>query len=171
MSARHLTKRFFGSLGSTRLTDSDQVWARSHLIPSEQLLWSKMSNTDQRHACAVVRDVLDQLGSDATRPVLAAALLHDVGKVRVNAGTWFRVLATLLGKLLRTETTKSWTDSSGLRGRVGSYLNHHEIGAAMLQEAGSDPITVAWAREHELPRENWTLPDHLTKALWQADNH
>ena len=42
-------------------------------------------------------------------------------------------------------------------GRVGRYLCHDEIGAEMLAEAGGDALTIAWAREHHLPPERWTV--------------
>ena len=35
----------------------------------------------------------------------------------------------------------------------GRYLRHPELGADLLELAGSDPLTVAWAREHHLPAE------------------
>ena len=55
-------------------------------------------------------------------------------------------------------------------GRVGRYLHHDELGAGLLERAGSDPLTVAWAREHHLPRERWTVPLDVGDALKAADD-
>lgn len=102
------------------------------------------------------------LGADAPRPVLAAALLHDVGKIDAGIGTLARVPATLLGLVARQRV------ASG-NGRVARYLRHDEIGGRMLEDAGSDPLTSAWAAEHHLPSERWTLPRPIADALKVAD--
>ena len=36
--------------------------------------------------------------------------------------------------------------------------------------AGSDPLTVAWAREHHLPADEWTIDPELAQALHDADD-
>ena len=56
-----------------------------------------MSRADRRHAAGVARRVEVALGDEATRPVLAAALLHDVGKTESGLGTYGRVIATISG--------------------------------------------------------------------------
>ena len=40
----------------------------------------------------------------------------------------------------------------------------------MLALAGSDPLTVAWAREHHLPEDEWTVPTAVGEALKAADD-
>ena len=55
-------------------------------------------------------------------------------------------------------------------GRVGRYLCHDRIGAAMLRAAGSDPLTVAWAGEHHLDPQRWTVPSPVAWALKDADD-
>ena len=148
----HLATRFFGSL--RRGAPADEAWAIAQLTDGEHRLWVRMSDPDRRHAVAVAQ----QLG-DRPRPVLAAALLHDVGKVESGLGTFARVGATVLGTV-----TRSWG------GRVGRYLHHDELGGALLTEAGSDPLTVAWAREHHLPEARWSVPVDIGRALKAADD-
>jgi len=92
--AAHLTKRFVGSLRPARLSSDDAVWAAEQLLPAERELWAQMSPADRRHALGVARDVERRLGVEATRAVLAAALLHDVGKIDAGLGTYGRVMAT-----------------------------------------------------------------------------
>jgi len=36
--------------------------------------------------------------------------------------------------------------------------------------AGSAPLTVAWAAEHHLPPEDWTVPATIGRALKDADD-
>jgi hypothetical protein len=157
----HLTRRFFGSLRRGGPGAADEAWARAQLLPGEQALWARMSGADRRHAAGVARKVVADLGPDATRPVVAAALLHDSGKVVSGLATFARVGATVVGAV-------AGRDRPG--GRVGLYLRHPQLGAELLAEAGSDPLTVAWAAEHHLPPTRWTLPGPLAAALAGADD-
>jgi hypothetical protein len=140
------------------------------LLPQEGELWRRMSGADRRHAVGVAREVERALGVEATRPVLAAALLHDVGKVEARLGTYGRVVATLSGKVAGRDHARGWMGKRGFTRRVGLYLLHDRIGGDLLEIAGSDPLTVAWAREHHLPPEGWTVPEPLAQALKSADD-
>ena len=130
------------------------MWVEEVLLPGELDLWERMSKADQRHAAGVARRVAE---SHTDRPVLAAALLHDSGKVVSGLGTFGRVAATLVGR-------------RRAKGRFALYLRHDELGAELLERAGSDPLTVAWAREHHLPTERWTVPPDVGAALKSADD-
>jgi hypothetical protein len=52
---------------------------------------------------------------------------------------------------------------------MASYLQHDRIGAEMLAGAGSDELTIAWAREHHLAESRWTVDAHLGDCLKRAD--
>lgn len=168
--AGHLASRFFGTLVPVGPKRSDVMWAESVLLPGEVDLWRMMSRPDRRHAVGVARRVERALGAEATRPVLAAALLHDAGKVDAGLGTYGRVVATLSGIAAGRDTARAWSESSGFTRRVGLYLRHPEIGADRLALAGSDPLTVSWAREHHRPSDQWTVPAAVGRALKDADD-
>jgi putative nucleotidyltransferase with HDIG domain len=121
-----------------------------------------MSRPDRRHAVAVARRVQGALGHEAERPVLAAALLHDVGKMASGLGTFGRVAATVAG-LVQPRAREG-------AGRVARYLRHDLLGADMLAAAGSDPLTVAWAREHHLTYDRWSVPRRVGWILKAADD-
>ena len=128
----HLTRRFVGSLSRQPPAASDEVWAASFLRGPEQRLWSAMSSSDRRHAIEVARR-FEALRPAATRAEVAAALLHDVGKLDSGLGTFVRVAATVFGP----------------RGqRFRAYHDHERCGADRLEVAGSDPVTVALVRGH-----------------------
>ncbi len=126
----HLARRFAGSLSGRPPTAADEAWAESHLLPGEIALWRALPNQDRRHSAGVARRFQVQLGRPAGRAEMAGALLHDIGKLDSGLGTIGRVVATLVN---RTEG-----DS-----RFARYRRHEAIGAAMLAEAGSEPVTVA----------------------------
>lgn len=161
----HLVRRFLGSLSPVPLQAEDEAWANAQLGAGERQLWQRMSRADQKHAVGVARVVADQVGADE-RAVLAAALLHDVGKVDADLGTLGRVAATLVGR----RTGARWRGAPGVRGRIGRYLHHDAIGAGLLADAGADPLTVAWAREHHRPETDWSVPVAVGRTLRDADD-
>jgi hypothetical protein len=109
--ATHLVKRFFGSLLPLGPSADDAAWAESELTPAELDLWRQLPRTDRRHAAKVARRVEAALGDEATRPVLAAALMHDVGKLDAGLGVYGRVVATVSGEVVRhdEEVIRDWT--------------------------------------------------------------
>ena len=128
----------------------------------EQELWARMTGPDRRHAVGVARAVAAAVDG-AQRWMLAAALLHDVGKVDSQLSTVARVPATLAGMVARERIVAG-------DGRLARYLRHDAIGGDLLERAGADPRTAAWAREHHLPPERWTVPRQAGEALKTADD-
>jgi len=168
--AAHLTRRFFTSLSPHGPSASDEEWARGWLTDAEADLWQQMRGPDRRHAIGVARRVEAALGADATRPVMAAALLHDVGKVDSGLGVYGRVIATVSAAVAGTDAAYDWVRTKGFTRRVGLYVLHPKIGGDRLGIAGSDPFTEAWAREHHLPEDQWTVDVTLGRALKEADD-
>ena len=168
--ASHLARRFFRSLRPGGPSVADQEWIQGVLSEAEFDLWRRMYGPDRRHSAAVGLEVQRRLGNEATPPVLAAALLHDVGKVDADLGTWGRVVATLSAKLAGHDTARLWIKSRGFTRRVGLYLHHSEIGADMLEIAGSDALAVAWAEQHHWPADEWTIDAAIAEVLHSVDD-
>ena len=166
----HLARRFVSSLWPGGPGAGGEEWAGRILLERERELWRRMSGPDRRHAVAVARRVERRLGHEATRPVLAAALLHDVGKVAAGLGTYGRVVATVAGRASGRAMAREWSKAKGFTRRVGLYLRHPELGGDMLELAGSDPLTVAWARQHHLPEDDWTVDRRLGEVLKSSDD-
>jgi hypothetical protein len=133
------------------------------LLPGERSLWQQLSAPDRRHAVGVAREVAAAVPG-AERAVLAAALLHDVGKLDSGLGTLARVPATLAGAVAGRSRGAQW------QGRVVEVGAHPARGAAHLRAAGSDPLTIAWASEHHLPPARWSVPAEVGAALAAADD-
>lgn len=170
MGAWHLSKRFFGSLLPGGPPERERAWVESVLSPPEYGLWIKMYGPDRRHSARVAREVERQLGHEATPPVVAAALLHDVGKIDSGLRTWGRVVATMSAAAAGRDTAVLWVRSHGFTRKVGLYLQHPDIGGDLLAMADSDPLTVAWARQHHLPEDEWTLPLEVARVLHDVDD-
>lgn len=165
----HLIKRFVASLAPAGPRPQDEVWARSLLLPAEAELWEEMSRPDRRHAIAVARRIERSLGNGASRPVMAAALLHDVGKIASALGTCQRVVATVIVAAAGYRRSAAWAGRGGWKGRLGLYVTHPQLGAEMLRRAGSDPLTVAWTAEHQSTQRSGDVPPEIAAALRAAD--
>lgn len=170
--AAHLIRRFFEAAVPVGPSAVHAAWAEDQLLPAEVEQWRLMKRSDRRHAAGVARRVQAALGEQATRPVLAAALLHDVGKVDSHLTTYGRVVATLSAAAVRhdQDVILAWTRTRGFTRRVGLYLRHPTLGGDRLELAGSDPLTVAWAREHHWGEDRWTVPLDIGRALRDADD-
>jgi hypothetical protein len=176
-SLRHLAVRFVGSLSSAAPSVAGEAWARNWLTPAERELWARQSNADRRHAIEVAHEVAGMLGdadgAGVPTEVLAAALLHDVGKIESGLGTFGRVWATFAALAFGRERVAGWAPEdggdAGRRARAGRYVTHDRRGARLLAGAGSAPFVVTWAREHHQPEATWTLDPALTHALKVAD--
>ena len=106
--------------------------------------------------------------------MLAAALLHDVGKIESGLGTYGRVIATLsaaaIGRDPDVDRGPGPAPGASPAGS-GLYLQHPQLGGDLLAMAGSDPLTEAWAREHHLPEDRVDRrPPTSAAALKAADD-
>ncbi len=164
----HLVRRFLGTLSPRPLDPADDAWVRVVLQPAEFALWDQLSLADRKHAAGVAREVSASLDGPAPA-VLAAALLHDVGKIDAGLGTPGRVVATLVAAVVGRDRATGWV-GDGPRGRIARYLRHDRIGGDLLAAAGSDAVVVTWAREHHLAPSGWTLDADVAAALAAADD-
>jgi hypothetical protein len=173
--ASHLSRRFVTSLWPAAPKPSDDAWVRSVLRPGEYDLWSRLPNHDRRHSIAVARRVQRQLAgtehSDDKR-WLAAALLHDVGKLDARLGVFARVGATLAGAAAGHEMAEAWSTKRGITRRVGLYLRHPELGAQRIRLAGGHDEAARWAAAHHDPAtwEATGIPAPVVAALHEADD-
>ena len=123
---RHLIRRFFTSLSRRPPAISDVTWVNENLLAGEFTLWLSMKSYDQRHSIEVARRFA-YLCPAFTRDQVAAALLHDVGKVESELGVAGRVIATVVGP-------------KGSKFR--RYHDHEIIGLKLCREIGSSSETV-----------------------------
>lgn len=149
---------------------ADETWALTLLLPGEARLWRQMTGPDRRHAVGVARRVECSLGGRSSREVMAAALLHDVGKVAAGVGVAGRVVATAAAMVGGPGTARRLEGMPGRVALLGRYLDHPSIGAELLAKAGSEALTVAWVAEHHLPPQRWTVPMAIGSALKLADD-
>lgn len=171
-----MTKRFFGAIRPGPPSPEDEGWATAHLLPGEIDVWHQMNNPDRRHAVMVARAVAADprlgAGQGIDREVVAAALLHDSGKVLCRFRTPSRVLATMVWAVASDHTADRWLNqrSGRYRHRLAQYRRHPDLGSALLRDGGSSPLTYQWAAQHHLPEDQWSVPIAVGRVLRDCDD-
>lgn len=175
--ATHLVSRFFASVVARPVSETDQAWVAQHLAPSEYDVWLRLGRADRAESVRTGRRAEEAFARGDARcddagAWIAAALLHDVGKLDARFGPVRRALATLAGRIGGRYTAVRWAHlTHGQRRRAGLYLRHAELGAHRLELAGARPEAVTWARVHHEP-EHWRtagVPHPVGALLARAD--
>lgn len=147
---RYRIGQFLASLWPRVERDERAILIR-WLPPRAVDLFYRMPRRDQRHSLDVLYS-LRSAGVDQP-DLLAAALLHDVGKT-VNPGRplrlWQRVVVVLLEAIdPELVAVLASDDPDSLRYPFHAHLCHPELGAALAQEAGCTRLTVELIRWHQ----------------------
>lgn len=143
----------------------------SILNPAQAELFYRFQEPDQWHAYRVYRTIVD---SGQTQPdLLAAALLHDIGKTEVKLSVWDRILIVVAGALLPGKT-KQWGQEVDLGWkRPFAVRSHHpRWGASLARAAGSSEITIDLIQRHQdsLLGRAGSADDTLLRQLKWADD-
>ena len=175
MKLAHLSQRFFRALWPGPARRDDLAWAESILAPGAMADFRRLPHHDQRHALGVGREVQAQLAGSPEADDslwLAAALLHDIGKLDARLGVYGRVVATMSGAVAGRRMAEAWSERRGFTRRIGLYLRHPELGASRIRLAGGPEEAAQWAEAHHAP-DTWStlaLPPAVVAALDAADN-
>lgn len=150
----------------------DSAWQEigAVLSPTEQELFRCFSAADQWHSYRVFRTLQEQGEQD--RPLLAAALLHDVGKTSFASSMWDRSLVVAVEKLWPSRVAL-WGSGSpnGWRRPFAVRQQHAAWGAEMARAAGSDHSVVMLIANHQSPQSQMLTPQERLwlEALCRAD--
>lgn len=166
-------RQFWQALRAAPLPDEGWNDIRSVLTAEEFELYKRQSYGDRQHAYRVMC-TLRSAGHDEP-DLLAAALLHDVGKSFANTFWWDRPLVVLVQGLAPRWSAKL------AKGDMGSWRRpfvvkerHAAWGADAAGKAGSSAVTVVLIRKHQDPLCQGS-GDRETRLLarlqWADDNN
>jgi hypothetical protein len=158
--------QFFRAL-TARVSKEEVEQAIHILTPESQALFRRQAIQDQRHALAVYTAL--QQGGHTDPHVLAAALLHDVGKSAARLSPAHRAIVVLLGRFApRLLARLSQGGPSWWNRPLIAHAQHPDIGACWAQEAGCSALTVALIRRHEEEPTNSPNEEDWFLAVLQA---
>jgi len=178
-------QQFVQAVGSLfQAEEADDGPVAGHLPPEAVTLFRAMPRYDRRHARRVLRTL--QAKGWAEPDLLAAALLHDIGKSGQLPGEhpqdlrrgqragrvrlWHRVAAVLMRAVRPSLLERIGKDSRTGSWRYPFYvqLHHAAIGASLAEQAGCSLRTVDLIRRHEDPAA--ADSDPLLVVLQGTDN-
>ncbi|MAU39304.1 MAG: hypothetical protein CL501_00385 [Actinobacteria bacterium] len=168
-SLKHLIARFACSLFPSKGTsETDKFLAL--LNPGEMSLFDAQRQFDKRHSFRSVKKLHTLLETPDPDIVIACGL-HDVGKLQSGFGIFGRVFATCVSAIVGLHRVDVWSrnGSNSVTHRIATYVQHPEIGAGLLAEAGSNAIAIVWARDHHKRLDESTLDPSLFMTLSKAD--
>ncbi|MGD8997039.1 MAG: hypothetical protein PVH80_02940 [Anaerolineae bacterium] len=169
-AVRYRVKQFLRAVTARHTIPEQRIeqTARS-LTPEAQELFARQALQDQRHALAVYETL--RQGGHTHQDLLAAALLHDVGKAATRLPAWWRGLFVVAEHFLPGALDHAIRGQSGSWQRpLADYAQHAEIGARWAEEAGCSSLTVALIRRHEEQLDTCqTEEDRLLVTLRAAD--
>jgi hypothetical protein len=149
-AARYRVYQFFRSLLLRPLDDDDKRILKAMLPSAGRALFTTMSRNDQRHSLTVYRSLRARGCADAD--LLAAALLHDVGKGAGRVPLWARPPVVLLRRFAPdTLNQLSETPDSWWRRPFYYARRHAEIGADLAAQVGLSARAVEMIRTHHQP--------------------
>jgi hypothetical protein len=152
----------------------DDDLARSYLTPPLAALYSSMRRSERQHSLRVLSDLLAQGHRDPD--LLAAALLHDVGKTTVPFSIPEKVIVVLV-KAFAPGLYRRWGSGSprGWRRPFAVSVQHPEWGAALVAQAGGSARTVDLIQRHadslpNSPTATDSDTERLLRVLQQVDD-
>jgi hypothetical protein len=141
------------------------------LNPDQRQLFYRYQESDQWHAYRVFTTLLES--GYAQPDLLAAALLHDVGKTKVKLSIWDRILIVVAERLLPDKSI-SWGegDMHSWKRPFVVRRHHPHWGADMARAAGCSACTIDLINRHQDPlTPDSQLPaDRLLRQLQWADD-
>ncbi|MEW5872207.1 MAG: HD domain-containing protein [Chloroflexota bacterium] len=173
MRVAYRVRQFWNAVAATPNLEGYSQ-AQDVLSPQLMALFLRLQASEQAHSLGVFRQ-LRQNGF-VNPDLLAAALLHDIGKSCYPLNLWERVLIVLV-KALLPQKVKDWGQSEP-RGWKRPFVvaeQHPDWGAALAADAGASPRVVSLIRQHQdrvdpVPTGPGTSEDHLLFLLQQYDN-
>ena len=168
------SRRFFGSLRPGRPASRRRGVGRDPVAAEAEVeLWRRMSGPDRRHAVGVARRVERPARARGRRGrcwrprCCTTSARSRAGPRHLRAGDRHRCPARSSAAIRRRS---DWTRRTGIHPPGRALPAPPEARRRPAGMAGSDPLTVAWAREHHSGPDDWTVPPRSPRPCKEADD-
>lgn len=173
MGITYRVRQFWRLVKAPALPASAWQQIEAILTPAELALFRRFNPGDQVHSYAVLRTL--QTAGESEPALLTAALLHDIGKTRLNVRVWERVAGSL-GDIFFPRWAQEWGGgpARGWRRPFVIRRRHPAWSAQMAAAAGSSPLAVSLIRHHqdkELSHLDASLAALLRRLQWADSQH
>lgn len=170
MRVQYRLRQLRHNLAAGPLPAAAQAEIAGLLTKPERVLFARYDHADQWHALRVLHMLRD---AGYNHPdLLAAALLHDVGKTRYPLSVWDRIVI-VVGQAFFSRRAERWGHGApqGWRRPFVVRTQHPAWGAEMAATAGSRPGVVTLIRRHqEHPVDTTGEEETLLRQLQWADD-
>lgn len=124
--------------------------AQRYLSPCEYDAFRSMARSEQLHSLHVLERVLST-DPAAPKALLAAALLHDVGKSRYRLSVWQKTLAVIIEAIAPRLSRRLGDDESLGFARAPFIVRRHHAqwGGEILRSCGSDEDVIWLVERHQ----------------------
>lgn len=150
----------------------DLTLARRHLSSCEFEAFRRLSRSEQLHSLNVLRGVL-AVEPAAPKALVAAALLHDVGKSRCRLSVWQKTLAVITEAIApRLSVHLSQAESISVWRAPFTVRRHHaKWSGEILRNCGADTDVIWLVERHQDDAERFRDHDCYTllRLLQSAD--
>jgi hypothetical protein len=173
MGVGYRARQFWQLIRAPALAPAAWRQIEAILTPAELALFCRFNPGDQYHSYAVLHTL--QTAGESEPALLTAALLHDVGKTRLNIRVWERVAGSL-GEIFFPRRARQW-GSGTPRGWYRPFVircQHPAWGAELAAAAGSSLLTIALIRHHQdddLSHLDAALAALLRRLQWADSQH
>ena len=164
--------QFWSVLRSSAPAEHELDQAKSVLTESQMELFLQLQPSEQRHGLRMLQALRNQ--GETQLDLLAAALLHDIGKVIQPLQLWERVLIVIARKLIPDKvTTWGGGEPKGWKRPFVISRKHPEWGAELVSKIGGSTLLLNLIRNHENEAPDGlqnSLEARLLKVLREADD-
>ncbi len=130
-----------------QLLKSNDIWAKNYLSDAEYKLYLDMDVRDRHHGYLVTKKLLKK-HPNASKVLIKAALLHDLGKSMVPYNPFGRILA----HLYTPKNIPKTPYYPGVKGIWQRHIYHPDYGAEMIRKIVSCKRLAEIIERHHHPQ-------------------
>ncbi|MFA9397235.1 MAG: HDIG domain-containing metalloprotein [Clostridiaceae bacterium] len=146
-----------------KINYDDKKYVRKILNKKEEILFLKMTTSEQKHSIRVSKAVEKELLNNKEYDIdlVKSALLHDIGKIKCKMNTIEKSFIIIFNKL-----TKGKIKNKKIKNKINLYYKHGDLGCDILKAYGYSDKFYFYIKNHN----NKNIDDYKLNILKKYDN-